>query len=117
MSCYASPISGRDLSTRTGRGALTTGREPHGHTHFVDDQLHSVSQVRVVSAVGVGVVWCGVVAIMAQIWVQMRPQRMAPDVAMMVLEAKVPTKLCAATCVYHPTAAIQHTNDALLLRC
>ena len=35
-------------------------------------------------------------AIRAELWSQMWPQRMAPDAAMMVLKAKVPTKLGVA---------------------
>ena len=47
----------------------------------------------------------------------MRPQRMAPDAAIMVLEAKVPAKLYAAASVNHPMATVQHANGTLLVRC
>ena len=47
----------------------------------------------------------------------MKPQRMALDAALMVLEAKVLAKLYAAASVYHPTATVQHANDALIVRC
>ena len=36
----------------------------------------------------------------------MKPQRLAPDTAMMVLEAKVVPKLFAAASVYRPTATV-----------
>ena len=53
-------------------------------------------------------------AIKAEIWQQMKPQHMAPDAAMMVLEAKVmPRPACTAASVYRPTATVQHANDGL----
>ena len=56
-------------------------------------------------------------AIGAEIWGQMKSQYMAPDVAMMVLKAKVPTKIYAASSVYQPTATVHQASDALLMLC
>ena len=56
-------------------------------------------------------------AIRGEIWRHVKPQRMAPDAAMMVLEAKVMPKLFAAAIVYRPTATVQQANDALMVRC
>ena len=56
-------------------------------------------------------------AIRAEIWGQMKPQCLAPNAAMMVLEAKVMPKLFAAASVYHLTATIQSADDALLVWC
>ena len=45
-------------------------------------------------------------AFRAEIWGHMQPQRLAPDAAMMVLEAKVRPKKFAPASVYRPTATI-----------
>ena len=45
----------------------------------------------------------------------MKPQCMAPDAAMIVLEAQVPTKLYTAANKYRPTAMVHHANDALIV--
>ena len=56
-------------------------------------------------------------AVRAEICGQMKPQRLAPDAAMMVLEAKVIPKLFATASVYRPKATIRQANDALLAQC
>ena len=53
----------------------------------------------------------------AEIWGKMKPQRMFPDGAMTMLEAKAPTKLYATASVYRPTATVRHANKALLVQC
>ena len=58
-----------------------------------------------------------ILAIKAEISRHMKPQHLAPDAAMMVLEANVMWKLFAAASMYRPTAAVQHANDALLVWC
>ena len=47
----------------------------------------------------------------------MKPQRMAPDAAMMVLKAKVQTKHYTTANIYRPKAMVQHANNALLVWC
>ena len=54
--------------------------------------------------------------IRAAIWKQLRPQRLSPDAAMMVLMAKLPSKLLSLASVYHPTARVYVANDALMVR-
>ena len=46
----------------------------------------------------------------------MHPQRLSPDVAMMVLMAKLPSKLLPLASVYRPTAQVHVANDALMVR-
>ena len=45
-----------------------------------------------------------------------RPQRLSPDAAMMVLMAKLPSKLLSLASVYRPTARVHAANDALMVR-
>ena len=47
---------------------------------------------------------------------QLRPQRLSPDVAMMVLMAKLPSKPLPLANVYRPTAQVHAANDALMVR-
>ena len=47
----------------------------------------------------------------------MKPQRLAPNAAMMVLEAKFMPKLFATASMYRPTATIWQAKDALVVRC
>ena len=42
----------------------------------------------------------------AAIWKELRPQRLSPDAAMMVLMAKLPSKLLPLASVYRPTAKV-----------
>ena len=52
----------------------------------------------------------------AELWTQLRPQRLSPDAAMMVLMAKLPSKLLPLASVYRPTARVHAANDALMVR-
>ena len=52
----------------------------------------------------------------AALWKQLRPQRLSPDAAMMVLMAKLPSKLLPSASVYRPTAKVHAANDALMIR-
>ena len=52
----------------------------------------------------------------AVVWKQLRPQRLSPDAAMMVLMAKLPSKLLLLASVYRPTAQVHAANDALMVR-
>ena len=52
----------------------------------------------------------------AELWTQLRPQRLSPDAAMMVLMAKLPSKLLPLAIVYRPTAKVHAANDALMVR-
>ena len=52
----------------------------------------------------------------AALWKQLRPQRLSPDAAMMVLMAKLPSKLLPLASVYRPTAKVHAANDALMVR-
>ena len=52
----------------------------------------------------------------AAVWKQLRPQRLSPDAAMMVLMRKLPIKLLPLTSVYRPTAQVHAANDALMVR-
>ena len=52
----------------------------------------------------------------AELWTQLRPQRLSPDAAMMVLMAKLPSKLLPLASVYRPTAKVHAANDALMVR-
>ena len=52
----------------------------------------------------------------AEPWTQLRPQRLSPDAAMMVLMAKLPSKLLPLASVYRPTAKVHAANDALMVR-
>ena len=54
--------------------------------------------------------------IRAAVWKQLRPQRLSPDAAMMVLMAKLPSKLLPLASVYRPTAYVHAANDALMVR-
>ena len=54
--------------------------------------------------------------IRAAVWRQLRPQRLFPDVAMMVLMAKSPFKLLSLASVYRSTAQVHMANDALMVR-
>ena len=54
--------------------------------------------------------------IRAAVWRQLRPQRLSPDAAMMVLMAKLPSKLLSLASVYRPTARVHAANDALMVR-
>ena len=54
--------------------------------------------------------------IRAAVWKQLRPQRLSPDAAMMVLMAKLPSKLLSLASVYRPTARVHTANDALMFR-
>ena len=49
------------------------------------------------------------------IWKQLRPQRLSPDAAMMVLMAKLPSKPLSLASVYRPTAHVHAANDALMV--
>ena len=51
-----------------------------------------------------------------ELWTQLRPQRYSPDAAMMVLMAKLPSKLLPLASVYRPTAKVHAANDALMVR-
>ena len=52
----------------------------------------------------------------AAVWKQLRPQRLSSDAAMMVLMAKLPSKLLSLASVYRPTAQVHATNNALMIR-
>ena len=52
----------------------------------------------------------------AAVWKQLRPQRLSPVAAMMVLMAKLRSKLLPLAGVYHPTAQVHAPNDALMVR-
>ena len=52
----------------------------------------------------------------AAIWNQLRCQRLSPDAAMMVLMARLPSKLLPLASVYRPTAQLHAANDALMVR-
>ena len=52
----------------------------------------------------------------AAIWRQLCPQRLSPDTAMMVLMAKLRSKLLPVASVYRPTAQVHAANDALMVR-
>ena len=52
----------------------------------------------------------------AAVWKQLRPQRLSPDAAMMVLMAKLPSKLLPLAGVYRPTAQVHAANDAVMVR-
>ena len=52
----------------------------------------------------------------AELWTQLRPQRLSPDAAMMVLMTKLPSKLLPLASVYRPTAKVHAANDALMVR-
>ena len=52
----------------------------------------------------------------AALWKQLRPQRLSPDAAMMVLMAKLPSKLLPLASVYRPTAKVHTANDALMVK-
>ena len=52
----------------------------------------------------------------AVVWKQVRPRRLSPDAAMMVLMAKLPSKLLRLASVYRPTAQVRAANDALMVR-
>ena len=52
----------------------------------------------------------------AAIWKQLCPQRLSPDAAMMVLMAKLPSKLLPLASVYRPTAQVHAANDTLMVR-
>ena len=54
--------------------------------------------------------------IRAAVWRQLRPQRLSPDAAMMVLMAKLPSKLLSLASAYRPTARVHAANDALMVR-
>ena len=49
-------------------------------------------------------------------WKQLRPQQLSPDAAMMVLMAKLPSKLRPLASVYRPTANVHTAKDALMVR-
>ena len=49
---------------------------------------------------------CNILAIETEFWGEMSPQRLAPDVIMMLMEAKVTPKVFGATSRYHPMATI-----------
>ena len=49
-------------------------------------------------------------------WKQLRPQRLSPDVAMMVLTAELPSKPLPLANVYRPTAQVHAANDAVMVR-
>ena len=44
------------------------------------------------------------------------PERLSPDAAMMVLMAKLPSKLLPLASVYRPTAQVHAANDALMVQ-
>ena len=46
---------------------------------------------------------------------KLHPQRLSPDAAMMVLMAKLPSKLLPLASVYRPTAQVQAANDAVMV--
>ena len=52
----------------------------------------------------------------AALWRQLRPQRHSPDAGVMVLMAKLLSKLLALASVYRPTAKVHAANDALMVR-
>ena len=52
----------------------------------------------------------------AAVWRHLRPQRLSPDAAMMVLMVKLPSKLFPLASVYRPTAQVHAANDALMVR-
>ena len=52
----------------------------------------------------------------AVVWKQLRPQRLSPDAAMMVLMAKLPSKLLPMASAYRPTAQVHAANDGLMVR-
>ena len=52
----------------------------------------------------------------AAVWKQLRPQWLSPDAAMMVLMAKLPSKLLPLASVYRPTAQVHAANNALMVR-
>ena len=52
----------------------------------------------------------------AAVWKQLRPQQLSPDAAMMVLMAKLPSKLLPLASVYRPKSQVHTTNDALMVR-
>ena len=52
----------------------------------------------------------------AAIWKQLHPQRLFPDAAMMVLMAKLPSKLLPLASVYRPTAQVHAANNTLMVR-
>ena len=54
--------------------------------------------------------------IRAAVWRQLRPQQLSPDAAIMVLMAKVPSKLLSLASVYRPTARVHAANDTLMVR-
>ena len=51
----------------------------------------------------------------AAIWKQLRPQWLSPDAAMMVLMAKLPSKLLPLANVYRPTAQVHAAYNALMV--
>ena len=54
--------------------------------------------------------------IQAAMWKQLRRLRLSPDAAMMVLMAKLPSKLLSLASVYRPTAQVHAANDAVMVR-
>ena len=52
----------------------------------------------------------------AAVWKQLRPQRLSPDGAMMVLMPKLPSKQLPLASVYRSTAWVHAANDALMVR-
>ena len=53
--------------------------------------------------------------IRAAVWKQL-PQRLSLDAAMMVLMAKLPSKLLPLASIYRPTAQVHAANDAQMVR-
>ena len=54
--------------------------------------------------------------IQAAVWKQLRPPWLSLDAAMMVLMAKLPSKLLPLASVYRPRAQVHAANDALMVR-
>ena len=54
--------------------------------------------------------------VQAVVWKQLRPRRLSRDAAMMVLMAKLPSKLPPLASFYRPTAQVHAGNDALMVR-
>ena len=52
----------------------------------------------------------------AAVWKKLRPHHLSPDAAMMVLMAKLQSKLLPLASIYRTTAQVHTANDTLMVR-
>ena len=96
---YPGPAAG---GTSRGPGNTTFQGPPlHGDGHIPSRHAHSPQNLP---------------GFRAAIRKQLRPPRLSPDAAIMVLMAKLPSKLLSLASVYRPTAQVHAANDALMVR-